>query len=112
MAVRGGKSVGHIKAGGRVKGTPNKATQDLLEIWAAIKYDPATAINDLIPQLEPEKQVDVHLKLMDYEYPKRRAVEHSGPEGGAINVNNSAPSQHVQALVQMVEGLRNEIKPK
>ena len=108
MAVRGGKTPGHLKAGGRTKGTPNKETLDLLEIWATMDYDPARAINVLLPLVSPEKHLEVHLKLMSYKYPQRKAVEHSGPDGAAIDVKSSEVAPIVQHWVKMMTGLQDE----
>ena len=71
---------------GRKKGIPNKKTLVLKDVFEQLGHDVPAKIAGLIPQLHPEKQVDVYLELMEYLYPKRKAVEHSGPVGGPIEI--------------------------
>lgn len=72
---------------GRKAGTPNKKTQVLLDIFEAADYCPAVELLKILKgekvgekmiALEDKEIVDVHLKLMEYKFPKRKAVEHSG----------------------------------
>lgn len=98
------------KSGGRKKGTPNKATQDVQAIcerlkcnpieikchfangdWNALGYDGPTQTRvtaqgikveeDVIP---PELRFAAAKELSNYLYPKRKAVEHSGKDGEAL----------------------------
>lgn len=78
MSKPGVKGGPRVPGSGRQKGTPNKRTQELLELWEQFGYDPAKALNVLLPELPPEVQANVHLKLMEYKYPKRKAIEHTG----------------------------------
>jgi hypothetical protein len=66
---------GKQKTGGRMAGTPNKRTTQLIETLDGLNIDLPTKILELLPTLLPEKQVDVLLHLMPYVYPKRKAVE-------------------------------------
>jgi hypothetical protein len=63
------------KTGGRKKGTPNKKTQDLEATLTRLGVDVPTRILEMLPQLEPDKQIDVLMGFMAYLYPKRKAVE-------------------------------------
>lgn len=72
---------GHPKVGGRKAGVPNKETNDLKERLEICGFDPVKEIGVLLPQLAPEKRVDVMLNLLGYLYPKRKAVE-IAPMGG------------------------------
>lgn len=63
---------------GRKKGTPNKTTQKLAEILIEMNHDPARAILELLPQLEPKDRVVAEFKFMEYLYPKRRPEDVSG----------------------------------
>ena len=112
MPVKGGKTPGHIKAGGRQKGTPNKKTLELLEVWESLGYDPAYALHHELPLLEPEQRAQIHLKLMAYKYPQRKAIEHSGPNGLAIDVNMSEKTPIMQKIEQIMGGPENASKPK
>lgn len=69
---------------GRKPGTPNKKTQELVAILEELKLDPVRALCDLLPRLEERDQKDVYQKLMEYIYPKRKAVELTGEGGGPI----------------------------
>jgi|SRR6185437_457708 len=60
---------------GRKKGKPNKKTEALHELLLASGLEPVENLKRLLPTLEPEKQADVYLKLLEFIYPKRKAVE-------------------------------------
>jgi|SRR6185312_828671 len=68
---------GHAKLGGRAKGTPNKRTQALQEILEANELEIVPRLCAIINggHLEPKDQAWVLLELMQYLYPKRRAIE-------------------------------------
>lgn len=134
---RGGRNPGE-KFGGRVKGTPNKATQDLLAKAEELGVDvfhtmllyakgdfkalgyPEFEVkgyskdgDELLERtIAPELRAKMASDCAKYLYPVRRAVEHSGPEGAPINVNSSVNQVHVQAFADMLEGLNNESRPK
>jgi hypothetical protein len=80
------KPKGSLKTGGRKKGTPNQKTLVLKSINEALGVDVPQKLAELLPFLEPDKQADVLLELLNYIYPKRKALEHSGPDGGPIEV--------------------------
>jgi hypothetical protein len=72
---------------GRQKGTLNKKSQVLMEIFEAADYCPAVELlkivkgektGERILLLEDKEIADIHMKLMEYKFPKRKAVEHSG----------------------------------
>jgi hypothetical protein len=65
---------------GRKKGTPNKKTRELVAVLDELNVNPVQALIDLIPNLEEAKQADVYLKLLEYVYPKRRAIEVSADD--------------------------------
>jgi hypothetical protein len=69
------RAVGSQKYGGRKKGTPNKTTKELSEFFESIGFCIPEKIHKILKKLEPEKQVEVLLKLMEYIYPKRKALE-------------------------------------
>jgi hypothetical protein len=106
------------KTGGRKTGTPNKRTVILREVLESLDFDLPKRLIELLPDLDKPKQADVLLELMSYVYPKRKAVEHSGPDGQAIQIHQSriqmkaliANPETFTALVQ-IEKTINEIKP-
>ncbi len=102
---------GHKKVGGRKKGTPDKRTLALQELWDQFNYDPAVALNKLLPQLEPEVQANVHLKLMPYKYCVKRSVEISGPNGQPIQQESSFDEEAkllLEEFKSVVENAKNE----
>lgn len=60
---------------GRKAGTPNKPTLELKQVLEGLGVNPPEQIAQLLPALEPAKQVDVLLKLMEFIFPRRKAVE-------------------------------------
>lgn len=60
---------------GRKKGTPNKKTELLQQKLERHNYDPIDALVALIPELDPKSKAHVALELMQYVYPKRKAIE-------------------------------------
>lgn len=103
MATKDGK-----KTGGRKKGTPNKRTQMLEEILESMNCAPlenlariangerircTTYLNketgeqveeDVIPTLD--QQITANKELLQYLYPKKRATEVTGKDGGPIDL--------------------------
>ncbi len=110
------KRGGHKTPGsGRKAGTPNKRSLELLDVLQAAGYDPeqdnpvvwmlkvytgdvtmpvvVTAITKDGPAhtienvpLEPTLRVRCMAEVAQYLYPKRKASEHTGPDGGEIQV--------------------------
>lgn len=67
---------------GRKKGTPNKKTTELLAIFDSNNFCPAEEVVKLIKNkradLLDKERADIFLRLMEFKFPKRKAVEHSG----------------------------------
>ena len=76
---------GH-KTGGRAAGTPNKRTADLADRLKALKCDPVKGLAAIAadPATDTALRARVYADLLPYLYPKRKAVELSGPDGGAV----------------------------
>lgn len=72
--------------GGRKKGTPTKVTQSLLDILNAREVSLPDILLDILPTLDARDQAKVILGLMDYVYPKRKAIEMTGEGGSGIKV--------------------------
>jgi hypothetical protein len=118
-----------IKTGGRVKGTPNRATQTIRTRLAELNCDYvgylAATVNNIVPcgvcrgtgktkfqpsnserfsgertcqscwgskmeRLQPKERSFAASELLQYCESKRKAIEHSGPEGGPIEHELSA----------------------
>lgn len=106
---------GHVRFGGRVKGTLNKATINLRELaeklgvnpfeillhfasgnWKALGYDSSTRIASFTQSgdpiyddvIKPADRLKAAAEAVSYLEPKRKAVEHSGPDGGPIETRD------------------------
>ncbi len=76
------------KTGGRTAGTPNKRTAELTERLAELGCDPLEGLARIAadPATEPALRARVYADLLPYLYPKRKAVELSGFDGGDLRV--------------------------
>ena len=72
-----GRHKGGPKTGGRVKGTPNRKTQVLVEKLERLGCDPIEGMARIAeaPETVPELKVRCYAELAQYVYPKRKAVE-------------------------------------
>lgn len=95
---------------GRKKGTPNRQTRLLDEILAAANVEPVKAIMELLPHLEPKQQVDVHLELMGYLYPKRKAVEFNVPAEKPLFAGVVTPELVLRAIEAARRAKDNEVR--
>ncbi len=70
---------------GMKKGQVTKKTMILMEIFDANDFCPAEAalriLLDKDADLLDKERLDVLMKLMEFKFPKRRAIEHSGTDG-------------------------------
>lgn len=82
------RAKGTPKTGGRKKGTPNKKSLELNEIFHNLDFSIPDKLVSLLPSLSPEKQADVCLKLMEFQYPKKKAVEVKNEDSG-LQLNHS-----------------------
>ncbi len=75
------------KTGGRKKGTPNKATQDVREAIAVFAEGNVSRLQewlDRIAEDDPVKAADLYVKLLEYHVPKLSRAELTGKGGGPI----------------------------
>lgn len=89
-----------VKTGGRTKNTPNKRTLQAMEIMQKHHFCPVSRGIEMFEMALSEfatdssefrfKYLEVAQReladLRQYAYPKRKAVELSGPDGGAVQV--------------------------
>lgn len=77
------------KYGGRKKGTVNKKTQLAIDILTAADFEPLQyAIEQLELMEDPKERADIALKIADYIYPKRRAVDVSSDDGTLLSITD------------------------
>lgn len=101
-----GKKPGSPKTGGRQKGTPNANKQEFRDLLAEAArncghergkkgFDPLIKLAEIYFEFEElgvataPARVEILLKTLEYSYPKKKAVEVSGPDGGPIEVDLS-----------------------
>lgn len=94
---------GHKKSGGRKKGTPNKKSLDIHDDLEILKLNPFEIIQKNLPLCEPEKQIDVSLCLLQYLYPKRKAIEIDPPKSGDSHTSAENPNEQLHRLRQMLK---------
>lgn len=63
------------KTGGRVKGTPNRLTQDLRSRIAQIVENGFEVIETDLETLEAKDRITAYLKLLEYILPKQRETK-------------------------------------
>lgn len=109
--AKAGRKPGTPKTGGRQKGTPNANKQEFRELLNEAArshgregFDPLLKLVGIYYELEDlgvattGPRVDILLKTMEYSYPKKKAVEVSGPDGGPIEVDYSAAADKFNQL--------------
>lgn len=75
---------GHAKLGGKIKGTPNKATRDQRELITAIidkNIDRIQSWIEEVAETDPKRAFDMVLGLMEFSLPKLKSVELTGSDG-------------------------------
>ena len=66
------------KFGGRAKGTPNKTTKALREVFTELLEDNIGSLQGLLDKVakeDPQKAIELILKLSEFVLPKLRATE-------------------------------------
>lgn len=66
---------GHEKKGGRVAGTPNKATSISREAINNLAQDLLDKLKDDLKALTPKERVDVWLKLVKFIIPEPKSID-------------------------------------
>lgn len=78
------------KTGGRTKGTPNKANREIADKLAELNCDPIQGMAMIANQAFSEGDLSLagqmYKELAQYVAPKRKAIEHSGPDGGPMKI--------------------------
>jgi hypothetical protein len=63
------------KTGGRKKGSPNRDTTELKVFFDSVDFCIPEQIIELLPLLDDSKKVETLLRLLEFVYPKRKALE-------------------------------------
>lgn len=83
------KPKGSKKAGGRVKGTPNKVTVEFREAVNRLLQYAAPEMTEWlksVAQEDPSKALDHVHRIAEYAHPKLARTELTGKDGGALAV--------------------------
>ena len=86
-----------IKYGGRIKGTPNKATVRLREAFRELLEDNMGRLQELLDKVaekNPQKAIELMLKLSEFVLPKLRAIE--------VN-NESEEAMHTSLDINIID---------
>ncbi len=75
-----------VRLGGRQKGTPNRKTTEIGALLDSMGCNPIEGMAKIAnnPKTTPELRGKMYGELAQYVYPKRKAVEHTGPDGGPV----------------------------
>jgi hypothetical protein len=67
------------KYGGRKSGTPNKKSLEALELFNELDFCPLEKLVERIqkPGISDELYTSVCAKLLEFKFPKRKAIEHT-----------------------------------
>ena len=82
-----------IKYGGRQKGTPNKTTKALREAYSDLLENNMSRVQELfdkVAEKNPQKALELLLKLSEFALPKLRAIEvnnESEDKQTSLNIN-------------------------
>ena len=85
-----------IKYGGRQKGTPNKATARLREAFTDLLEDNMGRLQELLDKVaekNPQKALELLLKLSEFALPKLRAIE----------VNSEPEDKHTSLDIRIID---------
>lgn len=93
MGLRGPKPGAKRTPGsGRAKGTTNKKTQDVIDKLNAIGCDPILGMAEIAAEARTVGDNvlagSMYKELAQYVAPKRKAIEHTGADGGSIAIDN------------------------
>lgn len=85
------------KTGGRLKGTPNKRTQEVIDILNRLDCSPIEGLAN-IATIAMEKQDyalagNMYKELSQYMFPKRRAVEVSAEVNSSVGIKDLTEQQ-------------------
>lgn len=77
------------KTGGRVAGTPNKRTADVMGRLEALGCDPLEGLAKIATDATTDTTLRARVlaDLLPYLYPKRKSLELTGADGGAVEVD-------------------------
>ena len=102
---KAGRPLGYPKTGGRAKGTPNRATQEISDRLAAMGCDPLIGLAEIaLSKKTPlELKVRCFTELAQYIYPKRKPVDIPSGQRPAITVVTKVEAPNEEENAQAVD---------
>ena len=94
---------GTPKTGGRIKGTPNRPTFNLLSRLSESNCDVVQQLLETLPLLDPPQKAKVLLSMMDFIYPKRKAAETKFESEQSVDADPEEVSKYVLMLKECHE---------
>lgn len=91
-----------VKCGGRQKGTPNKNKATVIEHLDALNFNVLEELMKTLPDLDPPARARMLYGLLDFIYPKKKAVEIV-----AEVKTDAQESEDVKQLVQWVQAVKD-----
>jgi hypothetical protein len=90
------------KTGGRVKGTPNRRTADVIERLEALGCDPVEgmALIAMDTANPPELRGRMYAELAQYVAPKRRALDVSAESGPPVTIRIGIPQKSATEAIE------------
>jgi hypothetical protein len=84
-----------FKSGGRVSGTPNLRTQELMSRLEALGVDPVLGLAQIAkdPTASLDLRARVQIELLAYMYPKRKALDVSAQPQQPISIRIGIPNK-------------------
>ncbi len=98
-----------IRYGGRKKGTPNKKTQDLLEMCEQKGVNPFEVLLDLCKNADPNIKMNAAKEVCQYILPKRKAIEQTTQVSGELKVG--AGQEIIEEFRSLLSNKFNERRP-
>lgn len=85
---KGGRPKGLPKSGGRQKGTPNRSTQAVREIFEELDFNPIRELVGMArdPKIRPDLKANILVNLCSYRFPKPKAVEETTTQPEKVEV--------------------------
>ncbi len=104
------------KTGGRVKGTPNKLSAMVATRLEELGCDPieGMALIAMDENSPDELKGRMFAELAQYVYPKRKAIEHTGAGGSAIEMNVTGTevlTSRINSLAARISTPSDPVKP-
>lgn len=110
----GGRPIGLPKTGGRQTGTPNRATSELKQKFAAVGYDPAEELRKIAQNSKTSEAVRIliHSLMLPYLYPKRKPIDDSEGERASFNVATISPEEAVDLARDLISVFGPRVTPQ